>query len=169
MRSVAVGGPFAPAMGRALPIWRRWLCSYPPHVLPVTRYNRRFRHISAYQSENSSTANSSIHIALSPYMPRRCLRRVFSRTRCLTSATRLAVSYILYTGKKITYIGTKNRKNSPKTQNFSKKFESRQKQLSGRECSVIPSATSGKRTAFPPPPAAPAGRKRRAAPRRRGQ
>ena len=27
-------------------------------------------------------------------MPRRCLRRVFSRTRCLTSATRLtAVSY----------------------------------------------------------------------------
>ena len=29
-------------------------------------------------------------------MPRRCLRRVFSRTRCLTSATRLAVSYISF-------------------------------------------------------------------------
>ena len=27
---------------------------------------------------------------------RRCLRRVFSRTRCLTSATRLAVSYISF-------------------------------------------------------------------------
>ena len=43
-----------------------------------------------------STANSSIHAALSPYMPRCCLRRLFSRTRCLTSATRLAVSYISF-------------------------------------------------------------------------
>ena len=42
------------------------------------------------------TANSSIHAALSPYMPRCRFRRVFSRTRCLTSATRLAVSYILF-------------------------------------------------------------------------
>ena len=66
-------------------------------------------------------------------MPRRCLRRVFSRTRCLTSATRLAVSYISFAPpfrfvwncdkNPFTYIGTKNRKNShPKRKFFQKSF-----------------------------------------------
>ena len=93
------------------------------------------------------TANSSIHAALSPYMPRRCLRRVFSRTRCLTSVTRLAVSYISFEPpfrfvwkcdkKPFTYIGTKNRKNShPKRKIFQKNLRAAKKQLSGGGYSV---------------------------------
>ena len=112
---------------------------------------------------------------------RRCLRRVFSRTRCLTSATRLAVSYIsfepplrmclkLWPKNPFTYIGTKNRKNShPKRKIFQKNLRAAKKQLSRSGYSVIASAIIGKRTIFPPPPAAPAGRRPHTAPRRRRQ
>ena len=111
---------------------------------------------------------------------RRCLRRVFSRTRCLTSATRFAVSYISFEPpfrfvwncdkNPFTYIGTKNQKNShPKRKIFQKNLRAAKKQLSGSGYSVISSARGGKRTAFPPPPAAPAGRRPRTAPRRRGR
>ena len=78
-------------------------------------------------------------------MPRRRFRRVFSRTRCLTSATRLAVSYISFEPpfrfvwkcdkNPFTYIGTKNRKNShPKRKIFQKNLRAAKKQLSRRGC-----------------------------------
>ena len=125
-----------------------------------------------------SAAHSSIHAAERLITSRRCLRRVFSRTRCLTSATRLAgivhivcppFRFVWNCDKNpFTYIGTKNRKNShPKRKIFQKNLRAAKKQLSESKCSVISSAISGKRTAFPPPPAAPAGRRPHTAPRRR--
>ena len=45
--------PFAPAMIVHLPYGIDGCAHITTHVLPGNWYNRRFRHISAYQSENS--------------------------------------------------------------------------------------------------------------------
>ncbi|MEQ3216210.1 hypothetical protein AAA088_09195, partial [Hominifimenecus microfluidus] len=82
--------------------------------------------------------------------------------RCLTSATRFAVSYISFEPpfrfvwncdkNPFTYIGTKNRKNShPKRKIFQKNLRAAKKQLSRGECSVISSAISGTQAIFPLP------------------
>ena len=183
----SVSEPEAQRGDRPPPLQRRRLPPAHSRLRPPAAASRRTRPMrlvcpgpTTVPAACISAAHSSIHTADEAIdASRRCLRRVFSRTRCLTSATRLAVSYIplepplriclkLQLKNPFTYIGTKNRKNShPKRKIFQKNLRAAKKQLSESEYSVISSAISGKRTIFPPPPAAPAGRRRCTAPRRR--